>query len=105
MDSCQRKDFFKKERKKVHSHNRKRLTDLDDELTVEGSGRNEGKGVWNGHVQMAMFKIGKQVYCIAHGTLLSVMCQSEWECSLGENGYTNYMTESLAVHLKLLQHY
>ena len=26
-------------------HNRKRLTDLDDELTVEGSGRNEGKGV------------------------------------------------------------
>ena len=105
MDSCQRKDFFKKERKKVHSHNRKRLTDLDDELTVEGSERNEGKGVWDGHAQTAMFKIVKQIYCMAHGTLLSVMCQSERECSLGENGYTNYMTESLAVHLKLSQHY
>ena len=26
-------------------------------------------------------------YCIAHGTLLSVMWQTGWEGSLGENGY------------------
>ena len=26
-------------------------------------------------------------YCVAHGALLSVMCQPGWEGSLGENGY------------------
>ena len=52
------KTFLK--RKKVHLHNIKRLTDLDNELTVERSGRNEGKGVRDGHAQTAMFKTGKQ---------------------------------------------
>ena len=28
-----------------------------------------------------------QTYCIAHGTLLSVMWQLGWEGSLGEKGY------------------
>ena len=27
------------------------------------------------------------IYCIVHGTLLSVMWQPGWEGSLGENGY------------------
>ena len=25
--------------------------------------------------------------CVAHGTLLNVMCQPGWEAGLGENGY------------------
>ena len=28
-----------------------------------------------------------KAYCIAHGTLLSVMCQPGWEGGLRENGY------------------
>ena len=28
-------------------------------------------------------------YCTAHGTLLSVMWQPEWEGSLGDNGYVD----------------
>ena len=40
--------------------------------------------------------ITKKCLIIAHGTLLSVMCQSGWEWALGENGYMCiYMTESL----------
>ena len=31
--------------------------------------------------------ITNKTYCIAHGTLLSVMCQTGWEEGLGENGY------------------
>ena len=64
VDFCQRKDFFKKKETHITEslflHNRKRLTVLDNELTVEGSGRNVGKGVKDGHAQTAMFKTGKQ---------------------------------------------
>ena len=28
-------------------------------------------------------------YCLAHGTLLNVMCQPGWERGLGKNGYMN----------------
>ena len=36
------------------------------------------------------------IYCIAQGTLFSVMWQPGWEGSLGENGYMYiYMAESL----------
>ena len=31
--------------------------------------------------------ITNKTYCIAHGTLLNVMCQPGWERGLGENGY------------------
>ena len=41
--------------------------------------------------------------CIAHGTLLSVMWQLEWEGSLGENGYM-YMY-GLALWLSTLNHH
>ena len=37
----------------------------------------------------------EQIYCIARGTLPSVMWQPEWEGSLGENGYFICMAESL----------
>ena len=31
--------------------------------------------------------IPTRTYCIAHGTLLNVMCQPEWEAVSGDNGY------------------
>ena len=41
------------------------------------------------------FLKGEHIYCIAHGTLLSVMWQPGWEGSLRENGYIICMAESL----------
>ena len=38
-------------------------------------------GLRGGHVHTAMFKMGNltNTYCVAHGTLLSVLCQPGWE--------------------------
>ena len=44
-------------------------------------------------------------YCIAQGTLLSVMWQPEWEGSLEENGCLYIWLSSFGVHLKLSQHF
>ena len=43
---------------------------------------------WLGH-RLGLLRYLKwltRTYCIAHGTLLSVMSQAGWERSLGENG-------------------
>ena len=45
-----------------------------------------------------------RTYCIAQGTLLSVMWEPGWE-SLGENGYVYVLLIPFSVHLKLLQHF
>ena len=46
-------------------------------------------GLWEGNVHPAVFKMDNltKTYCVAQGTLLSVMCQPGWEGGLGENGY------------------
>ena len=52
--------------------------------------RRDSKGVWEGQVHTATFKMddqqGPKLY-IVHGTLLNIMWQPGWEGSLGENGY------------------
>ena len=53
-------------------------------------GGRDSQGVWDGHVHPAIFKKDNQqgpTYCRAEGILLNVRFQSEWEGSLGENGY------------------
>ena len=49
----------------------------------------DNQGVWDGCVHTAMSETDNQqeTYLMAQGTLLSVMWQSGWEGSLGENGY------------------
>ena len=43
--------------------------------------------LWEGHVYTAIVKMETKTYCIAHETLLNVMCQPGWEEGLGETGY------------------
>ena len=72
----------------MNLQNRKRPTDLEDELMVAG-GRMRAGTV--GEFQMDMYTllylkwITTRTYGIAHGTRLSVMWQPGWEGSLGEN--------------------
>ena len=67
-------------------------------LLLRGVGGMRGRELgMDMHKLLCLKQVNSKVYCIAHGTLLNVMCQSEWKCTLGENRYTNYMTESLAV--------
>lgn len=50
----------------------------------------------------AIFKMDR-VYCMAHGTLLSVMRQPGWKGSLRGNGYIAYIwLSAFTVHLTLL---
>ena len=42
----------------------------------------------------------RRTYCIAHKTLLNVMCHPGWEGSLGENGYMYIIIESLHCSLE-----
>ena len=48
----------KKKRSQMNLTNRKRLTDLENELMVAGG--SDSKGVWDGHVHTALFKMDKQ---------------------------------------------
>ena len=59
------------------------------------------QGVWDKCVHTAIFKMSNQQG--PTGTLLNVLWQSEWQGSLGENGY-KYMPESLCCLPKLSQH-
>ena len=47
----------KKWQKWTYLQNRKRLTDLENELMVA---RVRGSGVWNGHVHTAIFKMDNE---------------------------------------------
>ena len=48
----------------------------------------DSKGVWDGHVHTAVFKMdNQQGPPIAQGTRLNVMWQPGWEGGLRENGY------------------
>ena len=72
-------------------HNRKRLTDLENEIMVtSGQGWRRGTVREFGmdmHTQLYLKWITSKDYCIAHGTLLNVTWQPGWEGRLGENGY------------------
>ena len=48
-------------------------------------GGRDSEGIWEGHVYIAVFKWITN--CIAHGTLLNVLCHPGWGEVLGENGY------------------
>ena len=64
-----------------------RDTDLENELTAavgEGIVTDFGKVI---HTLLYLKWITKKACCIAHGTLLTVMCQAGWEGHLDENGY------------------
>ena len=59
-------------------------------------------GVWDGHVHTIIFKMDKQQgpYCMAYGTLLSVMWPPGWQ--FGREWIQVYAWLSpFAVHLKL----
>ena len=67
-----------------------RLTDLENDLIVarRKAGGRDSLGVWDRQVHTAIFTVKEPwLDCTAHGALLSVMWQSGWEGSLGENGY------------------
>ena len=63
---------------------------------------NRLKSIW---CFAAIFKMDR-VYCIAHGTLLSVTWQPGWEGSLGGEWIHLYVWLSpFTVHVKLSQHW
>ena len=50
----------------------------------------DSEALWEDHVHIAIFKMdNQQTYCKAHGILLFVILQAEWEGGLEENGYMN----------------
>ena len=53
--------------------------------------------VWEGNVHPAVFKVDNltKTHCVAHGTLLSVMCQPGWEGDWGRMDACICMAESL----------
>ena len=66
----------------MNLQNRKRLTDLENELMVVMGKR---QGVWVSHIHTTMFKMdNQQGHIIQHW---NVMYQPGWEGGLGENGY------------------
>ena len=71
----------------MNLQNRKRLADLENELMVaRGEGVVKGFGKIMSTLLYLKWITNKNL-CIAHGTLLNVMCQLGWEGSLGENAY------------------
>ena len=63
---------------------RKRLTDLENELMVVGGGKDGGKEIVKEFgmdmcTLLYLKWITTKTSCIAHGTLLNVMWQPEWE--------------------------
>ena len=66
---------IEKEMIRMNLQNRKRLTDLENELTVAG-GR-DSQGGWEGHVHTAVFKMDSQQRPIVqHMELFSMFCAS-----------------------------
>ena len=66
-------------------------------MVARGKDVGTGQGVWDGHVNTAVFKMDNQQGLTAkHREFCCVMWQSGWEGSLGENGYIYAcMAESL----------
>ena len=66
----------------------------------------DSKGVWDGHVHTAVFKMdNQQGPPIAQGTRLNVMWQPGWEGEFGgEWIHVHGWLSPFAVHLKLSQH-
>ena len=62
----------------MNLQNRKRLTDLENDLMVfggEGVVRDFGKVMYT----LLYLKWITKIYGVAHGTLVNVMCQPGWE--------------------------
>ena len=75
----------------MNLQNRKRLTDLENELMVVGGGKDGGKEIVKEFgmdmcTLLYLKWITTKTSCIAHGTLLNVMWQPRWKGSLGKNG-------------------
>ena len=78
---------IQKETIQMNLQNRKRLTDLENELMIASGEMMKGRdsqGVWGQHVHTAVFKMdNKQCPTVQHSKLLNVVWQPGWEGSLG----------------------
>ena len=73
---------------------------LNNKFMVTRGNRWGGEIDWdfrNDMYTLLYLELSTRTYCIAHGTLLNVMCQPGWEENLGESGYMTCicMAESL----------
>ena len=95
----------------MNVQNRRRLTDLENELTVAGGqgprmGRRDSWGVWDGHIHTAILKIGNQQGpTVQHLELCSMLCGSlDGGEFRGEWIHAYVWLSPSAVHLRLSQH-
>ena len=68
----------------MNLQNRKRLTDLENELMVVMGKR---QGVWVSHIHTTIFKMDNQQGHIIQHMECYVPAWTGWEGGLGENGY------------------